>query len=56
MLYPGHRGTNYRVYMLDNHLRERTLCVVSTIEAADAAVDRYSDKYPNAHVDYTNCL
>ena len=58
MLYPNHRGTHYRVYMLswDYISGDKTLCVVNSKEAADAAVDRYSEKYPNAYIDYTNCL
>ena len=56
MLYPGHRGTCYRVYKLDDSMLERTLAVVNSRDAADALVDKYSEQYPHAYVDYTNSL
>jgi hypothetical protein len=58
MLIQGHRGTNYRVYMLswDTISGDKTLAVVSSKEEADRLVDKYSERYPNAYVDYTNSL
>lgn len=58
MLNPDHRGTNYRVYMLswDMITGDKTLAVVHTQEAADILVEKYSQQYPHAYVDYTNCL
>ena len=58
MLYPNHRGENYRVYMLswDHISGEETLAVVSSREEADRLVDKYSERFPNAYVDYTNSL
>ena len=58
MLYPEHRGTCFRVRMMswDSMGRDRTLAVVDSKEAADALVDKYSEQYPNAYIDYTNSL
>ena len=56
MLIPGHRGTRYRVYRYDDMMRQCTLAVVDTEEAADALVDKYSEQYPYSYVDYTNSL
>jgi hypothetical protein len=35
---------------------DRTLAVVSTQEQADALVDKYSEQYPHAYVDYVYYL
>ena len=58
MLYQEHRGTCFRVRMLswDDLGGDRTLAVVDSREAADALVDKYSEQYPHAYVDYTNSL
>ena len=58
MLFKEHRGTHYRVYMLswDDIGGERTLAVVSSKDAANALVDKYSEQYPHAYVNYTNSL
>ena len=40
----------------DSMGRDRTLAVVDSKEAADALVDKYSEQYPNAYIDYTNSL
>jgi hypothetical protein len=59
MLYPNHRGENYRVYMLScapGLSAGKTLAVVSSREEADRLVDKYSEQFPNAYVDYTNSL
>ena len=58
MLNPDHRGTNYRVRMMswDAIGGTRTLAVVSTQEASDALVDKYSEQYPHAYVDYVYSL
>ena len=58
MLNPDHHGTNYRVRMMswDAIGGDKTLAVVSTREAADALVDKYSEQYPHAYVDYVYSL
>ena len=58
MLIPNHRGENYRVYMFswDYISGSKTLAVVSSREEADRLVDKYSEQFPNAYVDYTNSL
>ena len=56
MLYPGHRGTHYRVYKMTDTGSCKTMAVVSSIEAADKLVDKYSEQYPHAYIDYTNSL
>ncbi len=58
MLYPNHRGENYRVYMLSWAYisGDKTLAVVSSREEADRLVDNYSEQFPYAYVDYTNSL
>lgn len=58
MLFDEHNGTHYRVRMMswDAIGGDKTLAVVSSRDAADALVDKYSEQYPNAYVDYTNYL
>ena len=50
--------TSYRVRMMswDNIGEDRTLAVVSTQEQADYLVDKYSEQYPHAYVDYVYYL
>ena len=45
-----------RMLSWDNLGGDRTLAVVDSREAADVLVDKYSEQYPNAYVDYTNSL
>ena len=56
MIIPDHRGTHYRVYKMTDTGNCKTMAVVSSIEAANALVDKYSEQYPHAYVDYTNSL
>ena len=56
MLYPGHRGTCFRVYKMTDSGDCKTIAVVESQSAADALVDKYSEQYPNAYIDYTNSL
>ena len=57
MLNPDHRGTNYRVRVMDWDLvQTRTVTVVSSEEAAQRLVDKYSKQCPHAFFDYVNSL
>jgi len=52
-----HNGTNYRIRMLAwDTIAEHTKAIVSTKEAADKLVDKYSKQYPHAYFDYVPCL
>jgi hypothetical protein len=43
----------FQVFMLDTALDQQIkLARVSTVEQADDLVDEYSEKFPNAYVDY----
>ena len=57
MLNPDHRGTNYRVRVMDWDLvQTRTVTVVSSEEAAQRLVNKYSEQCPHAFFDYVNSL
>jgi hypothetical protein len=61
MLQPNsydYAETSYRVRMLsfDSPKCDKTLAVVSTQQQADALVDKYSEQYPHAYIDYVYYL
>ena len=61
MLQPNsydYAETSYRVRMLsfDSPKCDKTLAVVSTQQQADALVDKYSEQYPHAYIDYVYSL
>ena len=49
---------SYRVRMMswDSPGGDKTLAVVSSLDEADRLVDKYSEQYPHAYVDYVYYL
>lgn len=57
MLNPDHNGEQCRVRMMCwDTLATRTMTVVSSEEAAQKLVDKYSEQYPHAYFDYVYSL
>ena len=55
-LNQGHTGTNFKVQMMSSCGMTHTKAVVSSREAADKLIDKYSEQYPHAYFDYVPCL
>jgi len=52
-----HNGTNYRIRMMSwDTIKTQTMAVVSTKAAAIQLANKYSQQYPNCHIDFVSCL